>query len=136
MAIQVIVYSVATGRVRRVIDPQAVTPNVIAYLNQVTITAGEARLVYNKQGSGADTLLAWQAAVNAHTGLAPDANQNDWYCGVDVGNNIQWWGMADPASGDSIAGLTLVSAPWGVDSRWTYNGTTFTAPVAVKGPGK
>ena len=133
MAIQAIVYSIATGRVRRVVDPQANVPNVIAFLAQAKASAGEAVLVYNKQGNGADTLPAWQAAVNAHTGLSvafpPNSTATDWYCGIDGSNLIKWWGLADPACGDSVAGLTLVAAPFGVDSLWTYNGTTFTAPI-------
>lgn len=136
MAIQAIVYSIATGRVRRVVDPQASVPNVIAFLAQAGASAGEAVLVYNKQGNGADTLPAWQAAVNAHTGLSvafpPNAMATDWYCGVDQNNNIQNWGIFDPACGDSLPGLTLVNAPFGADSRWTYNGTTFTAPILLK----
>src|SRR6266436_1448057 len=115
MAIQIIVYSVATGRVRRVIDPQAVTPNAIAYLNQVAVTAGEARLLYAKQGGGADTLSAWQAAVNAHTGLNPDVSQADWHCVIDGANNVLGALLADPACGDASPLGTLVKAPWGAD---------------------
>lgn len=131
--IQVIVYSVATGRVRRVVDPEVNVPNVLAFLNQVHIAPGEARLLYNKVGGGADTLPAWQAAVNAHTGLSPDTAQADWYVGVDANNAIQSWCIADPACGDSLPGLTLVKAPWGADNRWTYDGTTFAAPVMQPG---
>ena len=135
MAIQAIVYSVATGRVRRVLDPKASVPNVLAFLAQAGAGTGEAVLVYTKQGSGADTAIAWQAAVNAHTGLsvAFPANSTaiDWYCGIDGSNLIKWWGLADPACGDSVPGLTFIAAPFGADSRWTYNGAAFTAPIVV-----
>lgn len=132
MTIQVIIYSIATGRVRRVEDPLAAVPNALTYLNQVPIGEGEARLLYTKQGNGADTAISWQAAVNAHTGFSvafPVNAATDWYCGVDQNNIIQWWGIADPACGDSVAGLTLVSAPFGADNRWIYNGSLFTPPV-------
>lgn len=133
--IQVIVYSTATGRVRRVIDPQVNVPNVVAFLAQAGAVTGESTLVYNKVGGGNDNLLAWQAAVNTHTGLAPDTNKNDWLVGVDGTNAIKWWGVGDPAI-DSVPGLTMLAAPWGADATWTYNGTTFTAPPIVKGAGK
>lgn len=133
MAVQAIVYSVATGRVRRVMDPQAVVPNVIAFLAQARAGVGEAVMVYSKQGSGVDNAAAWQTTVNAHTGKSvafpPDATATDWYCGVDGQNAIKWWGLADPVCGDAVAGLTLIVAPFGADSRWTYNGLTFVAPV-------
>lgn len=136
MAVQAIVYSKATGRVRRVVDPEADVPNVIAFLAQAKAGAGEAVLVYTKAGNGQDTLAAWQAAINVHTGLNPDTAQADWYVEVDSQNNILTWHIADPACGDlpTIAGATLVQAPWGTDSRWTYNGTTFTAPPIVAKP--
>ena len=127
MAIQAIVYSVATGRVRRVVDPQANVPNVIAFLAQAKANAGEAVLVYNKQGNGADTLPAWQAAVNAHTGLTPG---NDRYVAVDALNNIVWAGLADPACGDGFPGTTLIANAT-ADPNWTYNGLTFTPPPYV-----
>lgn len=135
--VQAIVYSVATGRVRRVVDPQANVPNILAFLASVAAKAGEATLVYTKQGAGADTLPAWQTTVNAHTLLDPDVLKADWYCGVDALNAIKWSGVCDPLCGDRVAGLTLIKAPWGADSLWTYNGITFTAPpvVSVKAVG-
>jgi hypothetical protein len=126
VAIQAIIYSKATGRVRRVLDPQANVPNVIAFLAQAGAQTGEGVIVYTKQGGGADTLNAWQAAVNTVTGLSPSTG--DWYCGVDGSNNILWWGIADPAL-DSVAGLTLINAPYGADNRWTYLAGVFTAPL-------
>jgi len=130
VAVQAIIYSKATGRVRRVVDPQVNVPNVIAFLAQAGAQTGEAVLIYTKQGQ--DTLTAWQAAVNAHTGLSPDITQTDWCCGVDAQNNIAAWFIGDPACNDGYAGLTTLFAPWGADSSWTYNGT-FIAPIIVKG---
>ena len=130
MAVQAIIYSIATGRVRRVLDPQANVPNVIAFLAQAGAKTGESVMVYTK--TGADSIITWQAAVNAHTGKTvaypPDAISTDWYCGIDVGNLIQWWGLADPACNDAYPGLTLIAAPFGADNRWTYNGSTFAPP--------
>lgn len=128
MTIHVIVYSKATGRVRRVVAPQGSVP-------PVATVPGEATLIYTQHGGGVDTAVAWQAAVNGHTGLSvafpPDATSTDWYCGIDGSNNIKWWGIADPACADAVAGLRLLSAPFGADGRWTYDGTTFAAPQIV-----
>jgi hypothetical protein len=142
VAVQIIVYSLATGRVRRVEDPQANVPNVVAYLAQVPIVSGEARIIYNKQGNGADTAIAWQLAVNAVTGKSltfpVDATAPDWYCGIDQNGLIQWWGVADPACGDQVGGLTLINAPYPADGTYSYLAGVFTAPVIVppvKAPG-
>jgi hypothetical protein len=132
--IQVIVYSIATGRVRRVADPQATVPNVIAFLNQVSIHAGEARIVYNKQGNGADDVNAWQGAVNNVTGksLAFGQDAGDTYAEIDGANNIVSVHVADPACGDGpVSGVALVLAPAGCSTNWTYDGATFTPPVRV-----
>ena len=122
MAVQLITYSVATGRVRRVLDPQVNVPNVIAFLAQAKLSAGEAAMVYSK--TGADDLNAWQAAANAHTGLTPSG---DRYCIIDAGNNIVGVVIADPACGDGIPGCTLVAhAIAGPGAGWTYSAGTFT----------
>lgn len=149
MTIQVIVYSTATGRVRRAQDPQLAMPNVISYLAQVPIVTGEARLIYNKQGSGADTLQAWQLAVSNHTGLIPSplhpvidayvrANATttlttvtDWYCVIDANNNILQGMICDPAVDKAPANCTLVACAQFADPTWTYNGATFTPPTAT-----
>lgn len=154
MTVQVIVYSKASGRVRRVVDPQVVVPNVITFLNQVPVHGGELRMVYNKVGGVAnDTIYAWQAAASLQSGLIPTplhpdvqayvlakaaaasktlTTVSDWYCVIDANNNILSGGYCDPAAGDSApAGCTLVACPQLADSRWTYNGTTFTPPVVV-----
>lgn len=125
--IQAIVYSIATGRVRRVVDPQANVPNVIAFLAQAKAGAGEAVLVYTKQGNGLDNLLSWQAAVTAHTGITP---ANDRYCVIDANSNIVSAIIADPACGDGYSGYTLV-ANAAADSSWTYANGTFTPPAPI-----
>lgn len=129
MAIQAIVYSKATGRVRRVLDPQANVPNVLAFLAQAGAGAGEGVIVYTKQGGGEDTVLAWQAAVNAVTHLDPDAAQADWLAIVDAQNVIQGALIGDLACGDQSPSGTLILAPWGCSVGWTYNGVTFSPPV-------
>lgn len=129
MAIQAIVYSIATGRVRRVIDPQASVPNVIAFLAQAGASAGEAVLVYNKQGNGADTLPAWQAAVNAHTGLTP---AGDLYLVVDAAGLIIDAFIGDPLCGDARSGCTLLQGPYVIGG--TYLAGVYTPPVYPAGP--
>jgi hypothetical protein len=106
--IQAIIYSAATGRVRRVVDPRSDALTV-----QDHIGRGEAHLIYTKLGAGQDTRDAWQAAVNAHTGLSPDVTRDDWYVYVDAEGAIQSCGTGDPLCGDGYAGLTMVKAPWG-----------------------
>ena len=125
MAIQIIVYSIATGRVRRVVDPQEDVPSAIAFLAQVRITTGEACIVYNKQGNGLDTLLAWQAAVTAVTGITPAA---DRYVVVDTSGNIIAAILADVACGDSLSGYTLVQSDT-MNIGGTYIGGLYTPPV-------
>jgi hypothetical protein len=129
VAIQAIIYSVATGRVRRVVDPQANVPDVIAFLNSAGAGLGEAVLVYTKTGNGQDTLIAWQAAVNAHTGLNPDTTQTDWLAIIDTNNLIVGCLIGDLSCADSSPLGTLIPAPWGCNPAWSYNGITFTPPV-------
>lgn len=122
MAVQLIVYSAATGRVRRVLDPQKVVANVIQFLAQANLGVGEAAMVYTK--TGADNVTAWQAAANAHTGLTPTA---DRYCVIDAGNNIVGTVIADPACGDGYPNCTLVAHPIaGPGAGWTYSAGVFT----------
>lgn len=132
MTIQVLVYSLATGRVRRAVDPQTIVPNAIAYLNQVPIHAGEGRIVYAKKGGGQDDANAWQAAVNAVTGksVVIGIDAGDTYAEVDGANNILAVHIADPAAGDvGPNGGTLVLAPAGCSMGWTYDGTNFSPPL-------
>lgn len=122
MSVQLIVYSVATGRVRRVVDPQAAVPNVIQFLAQAKLGPGEAAMVYTKTGT--DNVIAWQAAVNAKTGKTPTG---DRYCVIDAGNNILGSLIADPACGDSVPGCTLAAhATAGPGAGWTFAAGTFT----------
>lgn len=131
MTIQAIVYSVATGRVRRVIDPNAIVPNVIAFLAQAKAGAGEAVMVYNKQGSGADTLAAWQSAVTTLTGKTP---ANDRYCIIDANNNIIGSLIADPSCGDAVPNCTLVAHAT-ADQTWTFTPPNiFVAPATLPKP--
>jgi hypothetical protein len=127
VAIQAIIYSKATGRVRRVFDPQANVPNVIAFLSQAGALSGEGVIAYTKQGN--DTILAWQAAVNAVTHLDPDAAQADWLAIVDAQNVIQGALIGDLLCGDQSPSGTLIPAPWGCSVGWTYNGSVFSPPV-------
>ncbi|MHB8816140.1 MAG: hypothetical protein ACYDAE_23150 [Steroidobacteraceae bacterium] len=128
--IHAIVYSKTTGRVRHVVDPEINVPNVVAFLAQIPLTAGEAVIVYTK--TGADNIIAWQAAVNQVTGksVAVGVDAGDTYAEVDGQNHILSIHVADPASGDvGPNGGTLVLAPAGCSMNWTYNGTTFSPPV-------
>lgn len=132
MTVQVIVYSVATGRVRRVADPQIVVSNVVAHLNQVTITAGEARLVYSKSTTGPNDIFAWQAAVNAHTGktVSVGVDSGDTYCVVDAAGKIVHIGFMDPACGDGYPGCTLAQSTT-MQIGGTYIGGVYTPPLAL-----
>lgn len=122
MAVQLIVYSVATGRVRRVVGPQKIVPSVIQFLAQANLRAGEAAMVYTKTGN--DNVNAWQAAVNAKTGKTPSG---DRYCVIDAGNNIIGVVIADPACGDGVPNCTLVAHPIaGPNAGWTYLAGVFT----------
>jgi hypothetical protein len=123
--IQVIVYSVATGRVRRVIDPQGALEDVALLVKHANVGPGEAGLVYIKQGAGLDQRQSWQAAVTAHTGLTP---ADDRYCLIDASNRIVSVTLGDPACGDGYAGCTLV-AHSAADPGWTYSEGVFTPPA-------
>jgi len=82
---QAILYELATGRVRAVLDPERdTTPEEVVAL--LPAEAGHATLAYAKRGrerlphespadyakNAGDRLHEWQAAVSAHTGLIPD----------------------------------------------------------------
>jgi hypothetical protein len=156
--IQVIVYSKATGRVRRVLDPDANVPNVLAYLSQAGTTVGEAAMVYVKkgldaQGNPLDSIVTWQSAVSALTGLIPTplhpdvlpAIQQaaptaitasvDRYCVIDATNTISMVVIADPACGDGYPGCTLVPHAT-ADISWTYDGVNFVPPPVIAPPPK
>ncbi len=153
MAIQAIVYSKATGRVRRVLDPNATVGNVIAFLAQAKAGVGEGVMAYTKkgldgQGNSLDNLFSWQSAVSVATGLIPTplhpdvlsavvqaapaavTASLDRYCVIDAQNNILMAVYADPACGDGYAGCTLVPHLT-ADSSWTYDGVTFTPPAVI-----
>jgi hypothetical protein len=122
MAVQLIIYSIATGRARRIVDPQINVPNVIQFLAQAALCAGEAAMIYAKTGS--DNVSAWQTAVNVKTSKTPSG---DRYCIIDAGNNIIGVVVADPACGDSVPGCTLVAhATAGPSAGWTFSAGIFT----------
>ena len=125
MTTQVVVYSIATGRVRRVVDANLDVSNVLALRAQVSAHAGEGLLIYTKQGGGQDTLIAWQSAVSTATGKTP---VNDRSCVIDSSTNgVVGVVLADPACGDGYAGDTLVQdAVAGLG--YTYNGSMFFPP--------
>jgi hypothetical protein len=128
MATQAIIYSKATGRVRRVLDPQDdVADDVLT--QRANPGVGEAVHIYTKLHGGRDHLLAWQAAVNSVTGLDPDAAKADWHVVIsnDGANTILRHVIADLACGDSYEDGTLVQAPWGVcPGSHLYDGANFT----------
>lgn len=111
------------------VDPEINVPNVLSFLSQVPIGAGEGRLVYNKLGNGADTLNAWQAAVTTATGLTPS---NDGYFVVDASGNITGKIIADPLCGDAVPGCTLVQGSYDIGGR-LINGV-YTPPVYPVAP--
>lgn len=121
---QLIVYSRATGRVRRVIDTggQPVA-DARAHAN---VRPGEAFAVRTKRGKRRDNLAAWQAAASAACGripqpLHPDIEAqvvaaaplavrqpSDLHHVVDAQGRVVGSIHADPACGDAIPGHTLV----------------------------
>lgn len=128
MAIQAIVYSTATGRVRRVLDPQANVPNVLSFLATAKAGPGESVMVYTKQA--VNDIFAWQAAVNAHTGKSVQfgVDANDTYAVVDpTGLIVSIKYSADPLCGDSEPNCTLVqSTSMAVGGTWI--GGIYTPP--------
>lgn len=93
-----IIYSIATGRVRRIIAPSSGHP----------LHAGEAILkATDSQYLAFTSPGAIQSFVNAATGKVPSG---DRYVLVDNGSNVVNAVIADPLSGDTApAGLTLVA---------------------------
>jgi hypothetical protein len=109
-----VIYSLSTGRVRRIysaaVGPTA--PKTVAGEGVLPLFAGI-------------DLPAAQARVTSATGKTPSG---DRYCIIDAGNNILGAIIGDPAL-DSVANCTLVAHD-SADTRWFYNGTTFTAPFS------
>ena len=141
--VQAVVYSNATGRVRRVVDPAPADPASACQ------SAGEAVLLMRKRLGRPNTLLDWQVlasraagkrpiplhpTVDAHvtaTAGVPLADAQDRYCVIDARGNIVGVVIADPACGDlgehHGVGCTLVAHPT-ADERWSYAAGVFTAP--------
>ena len=120
----------ATGRVRRVVDPGAPVSDVAALLASVQVATGEAVMAMNKRAvtplrvatRGNNTLYDWQAVVSMATKLCPapmhpDVHAHvtasaaarslaltptqDRYCIIDAVGNIVGAVIADPSCGDS-----------------------------------
>lgn len=130
MAVQAIIYSTATGRVRRVVDPQGNVANVLQFLASVGAQAGEKAILYTKQGNGQDMVMAWQAAATANSSLTP---ANDRFCVIDAGNNIIGVFVGDLSCNDGAAypNCTFVAHPT-ADPRWTFASPgTFTPPPSI-----
>lgn len=139
MAIQFIIYSKATGRVRRVFVESPPPADPIAYAASVRIADGEAIITYGltdqeKLLKGAEeSAVDWQGIVTAATGLAPT---NDRYVAIDKAGNIIKSLLADPSCGDAIEGCQLIQHN-DADDKWTYDVATATlvAPIyEVKQP--
>lgn len=124
--LQLIVYSLRTGRVRRVIDDDRYPIEKVMEI--YPLHAGEASVIYPKVGKHDADLDAWQAFVTDQTGLAP---AHDRYIVVDPTRAIVGvLESADPDCGDSIEGCDLVQHDH-ADLSWTWDGSayvqTFTA---------
>ena len=142
--LQAVVYSKATGRVRRVVDPAPADPASACQ------SAGEAVLLMRKRLGRPNTLLDWQVLASRAAGKRPvpihptvDAHVTatarvvltdapDRYCVIDVHDNIVGVVIADPACGDAGehfgVGCTLVPHAT-ADERWSYAAGVFTAPT-------
>ncbi len=83
-----IIYSIATGRLRRVVTPSS---NLVKHSGEGQLAVSTAQ--YNSF-AGLDDI---QAFVNALTGLTPS---DDRYVSVDASYNVLSAHIADPACGD------------------------------------
>lgn len=122
MATQAVIYSRATGRVRRVVSTDNPPPQ---FLNACGVLAGEAALQFDGSGD----LNTWQAAVTQTTLLVP---ANDRYCVIDPQNKILSAIIGDILCGDSVLGCRLVPHP-SAGPDWTYDGVNFLPPVLKVG---
>jgi hypothetical protein len=120
MQLQAVIYSTATGRVRRWLS-------TVDYPDAPTITAvagalpGEAVLVV----PGVADLLALQAAVTVACGITPSA---DRYVHVDALGNVVGACFADPAIDPPLPGCTMYAHDK-ADPGWTMVGGVFIPPV-------
>jgi hypothetical protein len=135
VSVQIIVYSLLTGRPRYVVDdPVLAAASAIKFLSQVTARPGEGKIVYTKKGPGQDDVNSWQAAVNAVTGKSCiwGADNGDTYAVIDSGNNIMQVGIGtiDPVCDSAPIGGRILLAPAGCSPQWTFTPPdTFTPPV-------
>ena len=116
----IIVYSVATGRIRRFMSS-----NRSGELSKVAIADGEAFMKIAPQSGGFD-LDSLQGMVNVQTGKTP---ADDRYVVIDSVGNIVGAILADPLCGDSLPGCSLIAHAL-ADGAWAYDKLTgiFTPP--------
>lgn len=120
MAFHFIIYSKATGRVRRVIveNPPPIDP--VAYANKLKLTSGEALITYglkDEEKQLKDTAIDWQAIVSAETGSIPT---NDRYAIVNQDGEVVGSLHADLACGDAVNDCALVPHDK-ADDKWIYD---------------
>jgi hypothetical protein len=141
MLVQIIVYSMATGRIRRVADPEVEVKD--NYITQIPIVAGEGRILYKKKGNGQDHLHSWQNTVNQVTGksITAGVDANDTWYFVDANGYIFHVQYACTACGDPhkdmiAAGVSMAQGPYAVGGMLSGGtvtngiliGATYTAP--------
>lgn len=125
MALQAIVYSLTTGRIRRVIDPE-LDIDEATLLSHVTLANGEGAHVYTKIGQGKDHLLSWQLAVSAKTGLVP-TEDTCRHAVIDKAGNVVGSVYADLNCGDAIPDHRLVKHSSACPG-WSYREGKWTPP--------
>jgi hypothetical protein len=149
--VQAIVYSEATGRVRRVLDPgRHIRPARFAeLLATVRPQLGERALIYAKQLGGADTLHAWQREASLACGRLPDPvhpvtlavveeaaaargialrRVKDRYVAVDPAGRVRAVHYADPLI-DHVAGCRLLQHDRADESWMLLRGQLL--PIAI-----
>jgi hypothetical protein len=129
--LQIVIYSAATGRVRRVIRPNPLPQDLANYMAK-SIVAGEAAYIDNQADSPAPPVLdPLQDRTNAITGKVP---AGDRYVLVNAGNQIVGVRTLDPACGDIVPGARLIAHDT-ADDRWTVDaqGNLVAPPVIITG---
>jgi hypothetical protein len=117
-----IVYSIATGRVRRIVTPSSHLTNHSGE-EQLTVATAQYQAF-----AGPDDI---QAFVNTSTGLTPSG---DRYVSVDASFNVLSAHIADPACGDVApqTGLPLVAHATANTRDLLWGGNVLpNAPLAV-----
>ena len=98
-----VIYSARTGRIRRYIFDEVLGDSTL--LSKFPPLVGEAHAMF---ATIPGTLGELQSQLTARTGLTPT---NDRYVLVRANGEITGAILADPATGDSIPGRTLVAHP-------------------------